>query len=441
MKVGPDDEVVESGLWRLYGASPVSLNNGNFSSNRPGRKWLFPSTLGDSDVQSLVKGLNNLPVSCQDHHQSKQPTLEQKYGQFLTALASYTKFHKQERTKDTARLLIWTCDPKDMCGGLGDRLRGVTYVLILAMASQRVLLLDWSDSSFSKVTYMRPNMINWQLTQEEQKLVSLKNDSVKQFNLGRRGKRDLSSLLMKLKLIEGGEWKWIVVKCNNLPKSLVYGETAVSLDWLKGNMTKFGLDKLSVMDLESLVGIAFRYLFKFSAEIQKQVQAARKVLALPNYIALHVRTGFVGTSIKDYHHPKLYSRTWQWDKMLHCAYQYATQQLGRNAVIYLATDSPLVKDRALAKYGVQRVRCLNNTLMHVNFPDKSSSLSKEDFDRQGLMSMWVELILLAEAHSLVMGRSGFAHLAKSLCLAPKERVIDGLICKPLSKEEATSSHS
>ena len=193
VKVGSDDEVTESNLWRLYGASPVSLNNGNFSSNRPGRKWLFPSTLGDSDVQGLVKGLNNLPVSCQDHHQSKQPTLEQKYGQFLAALARYAKFHKQERTKDTARLLIWTCDPKDMCGGLGDRLRGVTYVLVLAMSSQRVLLLDWSDSSFSKVTYVRPNMINWQLTPPEQKLVFLESNSVKKFNLGRRGNTPFSA--------------------------------------------------------------------------------------------------------------------------------------------------------------------------------------------------------------------------------------------------------
>ena len=95
----------------------------------------------------------------------------------------------------------------------------------------------------------------------------------------------------------------------------------------------------------------------------------------------------MGTSIKDYHHPKLYSTTWQWDKMLHCAYLYGTQQLGSSAVIYLATDSPLVKYRAVAKYGVQRVRCLNNTLMHVNFPDRSSSLSKEDFYRRGLMSI------------------------------------------------------
>ena len=60
-----------------------------------------------------------------------------------------------------------------------------------------------------------------------------------------------------------------------------------------------------------------------------------------------------------------------------------------------------------------------------------------DSEREGVLSMWVELVLLAEAHSVVMGKSGFSFLARSLCLMPRAKTLNGLTCKPLESLTGT----
>ena len=61
---------------------------------------------------------------------------------------------------------MWFCHD-GQCGGLADRLSGLTYTLLLAVMSQRVLLFDWRDSRISQNTYLEPNAIDWRLTEEE----------------------------------------------------------------------------------------------------------------------------------------------------------------------------------------------------------------------------------------------------------------------------------
>ena len=58
-----------------------------------------------------------------------------------------------------ARTLVWQCRVHTVCGGLADRLKGMTLAILLAMFSQRRLVLDFEDCA--ERAYTTTNVINW----------------------------------------------------------------------------------------------------------------------------------------------------------------------------------------------------------------------------------------------------------------------------------------
>ena len=145
------------------------------------------------------------------------------------------------------------------------------------------------------------------------------------------------------------------------------------------------------------------------------------------YVGLHVRTGFEDSEQHE-NHPNLYTRPWQWNESISCAYRYAAQHFANEAPIFLATDSKQVKGMVGPEYRGQ-IRCLDNVVLHVGKLSKLLHKTKAQV-KESLFSVWVELILLAESHSLVRGESGYAFLAQSLCFMPKERTVSALTCTP-----------
>ena len=419
---------------------------------------LLSSASGDGNVKQLMDGLHALRISCHLHPPNQRRALGEKYAKFLEVLAIYTAFHAHERRREGARRLVWICDAHRACGGLADRIKGVTYALLLAVLSRRVLLLDWRDRQFGEQTYLEPHLLNWNLTQEERKRAYPRQEYESYYEQEHNPEGDLvgksppgdsvafvhifstlggigvdltpESLKTNLEAIEGRS-TWVILESNMEPCSLVNKTQTASQQWIEQGVAALGLDKLSPYDIDSLVGVVFRYLFQFSAEILREVSAAREVLGLRDaaYVGVHVRTGFAGSvqqeSVK---HPKLYRSALQWESTLSCAYRHAVEQLGDRALLFLATDSSLVKNRTLdvRRYG-GRLRCLDNPVVHLDRLEGSPHQAGE-FEREGVLSAWVELVLLAESQSIVMGESGFAFLAHSLCFT---QTVDGLTCKPL----------
>ena len=396
---------------------------------------------GDEAVEKTVRGLNNLQVSCQDRPQSYQRELGQRYTKFLEVLAVYTDFHTHERQRESARRLVWVCDVRSHCGGLADRIKGITHALVLAMLSRRVLLLDWHGREFGEQTYLEPNLIDWRLTEEERKKGNHKGsknpypggDSMASFRMfcalgGIEVDMPADKLKRYIEEIKGNSRTWIVLASNMRPSSIVYNTKTAPMEWLKEGVATLGLNTLPAHEIDALVGLVFRYLFRFSGEVPGEVEGARRVLGLQHqpYVGVHVRTGFVGSGKQEPAHPKLYQSPRDWEKTLTCAHKYATENFTQTALLFLATDSNLVKKKALQSYRGQ-VRTLGRPLVHVDYVKSGREL------REGVLSMWVELVLLAESCDLVMGESGFAFLAKSICLMPRTHTIRGLTCKPLEK--------
>ena len=166
------------------------------------------------------------------------------------------------------------------------------------------------------------------------------------------------------------------------------------------------------------MGPAVRYLFKFNEEVIGELQLARDTLGLTGpYTALHVRTGFVGMAHKEHSNlSKLKHSSSQWAASYHCAVSTADRSLGKNSLIYLATDSDKVKDLAIHIYP-HRFRTLNNALVHVDkLPHlKQASDSLETNEEEGILVVWIELFLLAQANTIVRGGSGYSWIAGHLC--------------------------
>ena len=408
-------------------------------------------------MEKTVRGLNNLQVYCQDRPQSYQRELGQRYTKFLEVLAVYTDFHTHERQRESARRLVWVCDVRSHCGGLADRIKGITHALVLAMLSRRVLLLDWHGREFGEQTYLESNLIDWRLTEEERKKVypgEDYNDDYEQDKLDSRSNEDIADsvafihilsvlgglgvdmsaedLRISLDAIEG-RWTWILLASNMEPSSLVNTTKTASLEWIQQGMAGLGLNTLTPDEIDALVGLVFRYLFRFSGEVPGEVEGARRVLGLQDqpYVGVHVRTGFAGSVDQEsVNHPKLYRESWQWEDTLSCGFRHATEHLGSDALVFVATDSNLVKNKTLdvGRYR-GRVRSLESSLVHLDLLEKAPHEAGET-EREGVLSVWVEMVLLAESHSIVMGESGFAFLAQSLCFTPSERKINGVTCKP-----------
>ena len=97
------------------------------------------------------------PLSCYPGNEGIFPN---KYGKLLNVFFAYAQLHHAMSTNSShARTLVWQCRVHTVCGGLADRLKGMTLAILLAMFSQRKLVLDFEECA--ERAYITTNMINW----------------------------------------------------------------------------------------------------------------------------------------------------------------------------------------------------------------------------------------------------------------------------------------
>ena len=340
-----------------------------------------------------------------------------KQEKFAKALSRYAEFHQNSSLDKNARTLTWMCTPHHWCGGLGDRVKGITYTLLLALLSQRRLLITWEYFGY---TFLRPNsiLLSSHLSGQPLTLFSVPSKS---------GIDQSASDATKILRSIGGGKQNVFLATNLEPHKLLTEKWVSDAKWVHDGLKEAGLGDLSPEDVDKLQGLVFHYLFTLSHNLLDKVQHARSVLGLEGtrYVAVHVRTGFYGTKHEESEqHSKLIRLHDKWEKILQCAVRTADTFLGRESPIFLACDSNAVKEIARRRYG-HRVRTLNTTLMH---SDKLPEGRRPEDERAGILSMWIDLILLAESYALVHAKSGFAILAGQLCSLSDDRTVDGLHC-------------
>ena len=95
-----------------------------------------------------------------------------------TWLDEYAEFHRKHRYRPDAQYLVYTCrklmpdvrNSENMrsqsCLGIGDRFRLIAFMVRVAAAYKRVLLIDW-ESPAPIERYFSPARIDWRLTAHE----------------------------------------------------------------------------------------------------------------------------------------------------------------------------------------------------------------------------------------------------------------------------------
>lgn len=418
-------------IWPIDGFEPYYCDleryyDGTFFRNNDGlarrgkqKAQLFSNASMDTSTSSLVDQLESLPILCTSHSADQQISMSNKFGRFLKGLSKYASFHAANR--QDGKKLIWFCG-EELCGGIGDRLRGLTFTLLLAMASQRVLLFDWQDSRrYPPNTFLEPNVIDWQILNTKEPTEKCKFKIMSASNSGGLRSQLTNEKLKSIYQLIAENTTSVFLKSNMFPSSLVFGELEKTVDWIRNSIKSLGLNILGKLEVNKLVGITFRYLFKFSNEIVLKIEEARRFVNLNvlAYVGVHVRTGFKDT-LKDG-----FATSDQIEKnTIDCANE---TMINQSTIMFLVTDSNGTKNTLVKRY-CSGVRTLRNTLIHM---DRSKEVSSDERFKNGEVSMWIDLVLLAEAQTVVMPRSGFSFLATTLCLIPKPRVVYGETCRPL----------
>ena len=201
----------------------------------------------------------------------------------------------------------------------------------------------------------------------------------------------------------------VIIQTNARLSNILYMHEQINE--IQEGMNRSGLN-LSSEQLNDLQGLTFRYLFRLDEKLLKEVELSKKILGLDSspYVALHLRTGFVGANYVE--NLSRWDRDSSiWESAIQCALNTADMHLGNDSLVFLATDSVEVKKFATSNHGT-RIRTLQNPIIHVN----RIHLSKpSETTRKGVLTVWVEFLLLAQSELLLKGDSGFSLAAGQIC--------------------------
>lgn len=214
-------------------------------------------------------------------------------------LHRYREFHADqlENHPETARYLIWSCDG-GVCGGIGDRLRGIVTCFYLAVATERVFLIH-NPSPVELSVVFDPSMIRWNETRTI--LPPGAGGGLQQIpNVVNVNVFDRPSPRLFSATSTAGGRRHVVVR-TNMPQWADVLSHANFESSLRARGIPFGRDEWWAPTMprgEMLFAWAWRMLFEPTAELEAAVSAKRARAGLglvggggTTYVAVHIRRG------------------------------------------------------------------------------------------------------------------------------------------------------
>uniref|UniRef100_A0A7S0ZL36 GDP-fucose protein O-fucosyltransferase 1 n=1 Tax=Timspurckia oligopyrenoides TaxID=708627 RepID=A0A7S0ZL36_9RHOD len=320
-------------------------------------------------------------------------------------LNAYVEFHRNAQRlnsegKDVeVKYLLWFC--YDICGGLGDRMRGVVTMLYLAIATDRVLLLQQKNPVALNVSLI-PAKINWDFEQwnlpehirENWQVLSAIDSSYETLQFYTSGAYEPERYLSIASNYPG--WNAIVKD----PK------------WTH----KFpGIDELAKesggMHVDFLFPIGTKTLFHFSSRLETYIVGLRKYLKFleQEYIGIHWRAG--GVWADQTRHDLKYI-----DKVPECVKQMnlaiSNNRGTKCPPIYICSDQSRAKSLLLNKL---KLLCGNESAVYASpfipFHIDRSDAGTQSVAIQKALQTWADYYLLHQSSCVMVSRSGFSEIA------------------------------
>ena len=298
----------------------------------------------------------------------------------------YAEFHKSVLSgKEKQRYLKYVCKDKK-CGGYGNRICGITVLLLYAMLTKRALLLDVTNPVHID-SYLLPHGIEW--NHHAAKGLTTRNLNIMTFANFNEVYKNFEDTLL------GDQYGIVSVRINF---GLFYVLEKMN-DSLLHNMISM-LHLRTHYDLVMLYGCAYNYLFKYQPKTFDAIDTLQHELGLETgkYVAMHVRS-----HIGD----KMHSLRVNFQPMFKCAIEAAktmSRQLGISKVpIFLAADHPLVTEYAMQYY--------NDSIVLSKAPSFHSDLTRYTGDNatsqyyEGMIGLFSDMELCSRAGVLVRSAS------------------------------------
>ena len=252
---------------------------------------------------------------------------------------NYADFHAAVLSgKQKGKYLIYECTPYQECGGIGNRLNGITVLLLFAMLTKRVFLLKMSKPIDVNV-YLLPNAIQWNYTPPK----GLKRRVV---NLHSQRNLDNHYKGFEKALFDGSDYDIIEAQVNY---GVYYYLLAMNDHLLNSMISTFNLK--TQYDCVLLYGCAYNYLFKYQPRVKQTIESLQTELGLKTgkFVALHVRSHINDGWVFNPFHIQF-----PFKPMFECAAMAAkslSHKLNVSKVpIFLATDHPTVTKFAKNNY-------------------------------------------------------------------------------------------
>ncbi|GIL74906.1 hypothetical protein Vretimale_2526 [Volvox reticuliferus] len=295
-----------------------------------------------------------------------------------TLLSEYKAFHNANKYNPDAQYLVQTCWG-EACQGTGDRIRGTLFLLRIAIAHKKILLVDWTRPA-ALTNFLLPNDIDWTFSGFDPNMFHTKETlSSADFEAAiYRGQPDAVEKFHATKM-------YVLMTNQHFYINTMAGVTPVDYD--------------RKVDIGSCY---FHFLFKLNASIIERGEQHLRQLYGPSpvdYLAWHWRHYDADF---DNEEPILVSHL---RATLDCA-QNLGDLVGINIVqrpVLLITDFNIFRQFVLAGE-LRKVVTLNITARHIDRDQSEHSL--EVFN-----GIFVDLYLMSRARCLLTSRSGFSKLA------------------------------
>ena len=383
---------------------------------------------------------------------------------FVRALEKYRVFHRRklQQMKESSdgdvnvRTLTWACS-KERCSGIGDQLLRIQYFFLLAMMSDRMFTIRWDKKLKKAVAHLVPNNIQWDYFDESKGMCEDTGpssgkiyDTTTIFNFAWT-KKEFSDFGEEL----FSSTRHITVTGRVYVDGMFIANYSV-LD--PGEKIRAGMQKLGVQqifseagindtlfarrfshwyDLFHMLGINYikeipsmdggfvqasdswmnvshtilTYLFAFSEDMLTTAVSYQKSLNLygKDYVVLHLRTGFFGTSHQEKFLTRLIAGGWKlfankqhWKCLIEHSIDLRDRTLGPTAPIYISTDTHLVKEEVIKSYADKNI--VLGSFKPTHTANKHNTCSRTD-DSLGL---WLDFLVMGRAKKIVHPISSFS---------------------------------
>ena len=295
----------------------------------------------------------------------------------------YADFHAAVISgKQKGKFLIFDCTQKEYAG-YGNRIQSITSLLIVAMLTNHVFLID-APNPVNLDYYLLPNAIQWNST------------------VPRGAKSHLIDLFHSAKNFQSLENAVLYPIEQDIVRvqtyyGTVYLHELMSEQFANKVLSMFKLETL--YDLVLLFGCTFDYLFKYDPRVHDVIESMQREYNLETgkFVALHVRS-----HIKDGYPFNPLNLTVPFKPMFECAVTAAKalrHKLNMIEVpIFLTTDNHVVTD--FAKKNYPGMILSNAPFFHIDHTKYSGSSAHQKYD-DGMIGIFSDIEISSRAAVLI----------------------------------------